>query len=325
MKLRVKRTLQPLIDENKILFGIGNLGLRRSISNTTENIAVLRFLNGEIKREDIDISDKQLNNKISKLRELGLLTTNNYSSSPRYSRNATFFEWMDTSSNVNPYKYQEKLFKTKVVILGIGGIGCAVAEHLVRAGVKYLKLVDFDTVEESNLTRQTTYFESDIGKSKLETCKKYLLKINSEIKVNTINRKISNVADLEDVIDSKDTIIINSMDKPAELDKWVDFIANKYNIPAVFGSYAATSTNVYPKIPEISMNYSDFLGEEQITEDCIIDNTFPMGTLSSVTAVAAGFVSYTAIMIITGLRVPREGIQMDFDGWSITKFPNQEK
>lgn len=322
-KLRIKRTLQPLIDRNKILFGIGNLGLRRTIPNNPENIELLKFLNNEIPRNEVKLSNDQIRTKINQLKKLGVLTTNTYSNTPRYSRNETFFEWMDTSSNVNPYKYQEKLFKSKVVVLGVGGIGCAVAEHLIRAGIRTIKLVDFDTVEESNLTRQTTYFEDDIGKSKLDACKRYLLKINSEIHVKTIKQKVSKYEDLEKMIDEQDSLIINSMDKPAELDNWVDSVSNKYRIPVVFGSYAATATNVYPKIPKVSMNYSDFLGEEQITEDCIIDNTFPMGTLSSVTAVAAGFVSYTAIMILTGLRTPKEGIQMDFDNWSIYKFPNQ--
>lgn len=275
-------------------------------------------------RNEVKLSNDQIRTKINQLKKLGVLTTNTYSNTPRYSRNETFFEWMDTSSNVNPYKYQEKLFKSKVVVLGVGGIGCAVAEHLIRAGIRTIKLVDFDTVEESNLTRQTTYFEDDIGKSKLDACKRYFLKINSEIHVKTIKQKVSKSSYLEKMIDEQDSLIINSMDKPAELDNWVDSVSNKYKIPVVFGSYAATATNVYPKIPKVSMNYSDFLGEEQITEDCIIDNTFPMGTLSSVTAVAAGFVSYTAIiMILTGLRTPKEGIQMDFDNWSIYKFPNQ--
>ncbi|WP_297815088.1 ThiF family adenylyltransferase [uncultured Lactobacillus sp.] len=322
-KLRIKRTLQPLVDGDKILFGIGNVGLRRTIPNNPENIELLKFLNDEIPRDQVRLSDDQIKNKIDQLKDLGVLTTNTYSDAPRYSRNETFFEWMDMSSNINPYKYQEKLFKSKVVVLGIGGIGCAVAEHLIRAGINKIKLVDFDTVEESNLTRQTTYFEDDIGKSKLDACKRYLLKINSEIHVETIKQKVSKYEDLEKIINTKDSLIVNSMDKPAELDNWVDTVSNKYNIPVVFGSYAATATNVYPKTPNVSLNYSDFLGKEQITEDCIIDNTFPMGTLSSVTAVAAGFVSYTAIMMLTGLRIPKEGIQMDFDGWSIYKFPNQ--
>lgn len=324
-KLRIKRTLQPLIDGDKILFGIGNLGLRRTIPNIPENIEMLKFLNGEISRDQVKLSDSQVMDKIDQLKNLGVLTTNDYSDSPRYSRNETFFEWMDMSSNVNPYNYQEKLFKSKVVVLGVGGIGCAVAEHLVRAGIKKIKLVDFDVIEESNLTRQTTYFEDDIGKSKLDVCKKYLLKIDSKIHVETIKQKISNYEDLEKIINKEDSLIINSMDKPAKLDNWVDSVSNKYNVPVVFGSYAATATNVYPKVPKLSIDYGDFLGEEQITEDCIIDNTFPMGTLSSVTAVAAGFVSYTAIMMLTGLRTPKEGVQMDFDGWTIYKFPNHKR
>lgn len=141
---------------------IESVGVRAVVQELNEK--VIKYLNGELDRKDLKISDQELINIIEKFRSLGLVTTNSYSGNSKYSRNISFFEWMDTSDNVDPNIYQEKLQKAKVAVFGVGGIGSAMAEYLVRAGVKNIKLVDFDTVEESNLTRQTAYVESDIIK-----------------------------------------------------------------------------------------------------------------------------------------------------------------
>lgn len=64
---------------------------------------------------------------------------------------------------------QEILSNASVLIAGVGGLGCFVAEMLVRNGIKKLVLVDYDTVSETDLNRQLLYTQSDIGKSKVET------------------------------------------------------------------------------------------------------------------------------------------------------------
>lgn len=319
MDLHIKRTLQPLISGDQIIFGIGNKGLIRKIPYSESSVMIIKYLNGEIPRKDLKVSDQKLSDCIDKFKSLGLITTNSYSDKPKYSRNISFFEWMDTSDNIDPNKYQEKLQRSKVAVFGVGGIGSAVAEYLVRAGVKNIKLIDFDIVEESNLTRQTAYVEDDINKPKIVACSEYLKKIDSTINVETVNCKITGPADIEANIDMETDLIVNSMDQPPELDGWFDEVSKKTKKAVIFSSYASTAANVYPKIPGVTRDYSEFLGKEQITKDCIIDNSFPMAAISSVTAMAAGMSSYYAIMFLTGIRIPKDAIQIDFDGWTILK------
>lgn len=297
---------------------IESVGVRAVVQELNEK--VIKYLNGELDRKDLKISDQELINIIEKFRSLGLITTNSYSDNSKYSRNISFFEWMDTSDNVDPNIYKEKLQKAKVAVFGVGGIGSAMAEYLVRAGVKNIKLVDFDTVEESNLTRQTAYVESDINKAKIQACSDYLKKIDSTVSVETVHCKITGPADIEANIDAETDLIVNSMDQLAELDSWFDEVSNKTKKAVIFSSYASTATNVYHKIPGVTRDYSEFLGKEQITKDCIIDNSFPMAAISSVTAMAAGMASYYAIMFLTGIRIPKDAIQIDFDGWTILKI-----
>lgn len=86
-------------------------------------------------------------------------------------------------------KIRKKLQKSCVGIAGLGGLGSNAAISLARAGVGRLVLVDFDKVEESNLTRQY-YFLKQIGQLKTKAMKENIKKIDPNIKVETINQKL---------------------------------------------------------------------------------------------------------------------------------------
>ena len=78
---------------------------------------------------------------------------------------------------------QKKIIKSKVLIIGMGGLGCPAAEFLTRAGVGTLGIIDYDNIDISNIHRQSLYNIGDIKKSKVLIAKKKLKKINSKIKV----------------------------------------------------------------------------------------------------------------------------------------------
>ena len=78
---------------------------------------------------------------------------------------------------------QKKIIQSKVLIIGMGGLGCPVAEFLTRAGVGNLGIVDPDNVDLSNIHRQSLYDINDLKKSKVIIAKKKLKKINSKTKV----------------------------------------------------------------------------------------------------------------------------------------------
>ena len=110
----------------------------------------------------------------------------------------------------------EKLKKAKVCILGLGGLGSNVAILLARSGIGYLKLVDFDIVEASNLNRQQ-YRISHIGMKKTEAIKTIIKEINPFVEVKTLNKKIdrenilSIVVDVEIVVEAFDVAETKAM------------------------------------------------------------------------------------------------------------------
>ena len=103
----------------------------------------------------------------------------------------------------------EKLKKAKVCILGLGGLGSNVAVLLARSGIGYLKLIDFDVVEASNLNRQQ-YRISHIGIKKTEAIKTIIKEINPFVEIDTLDIKVdrenilSVVEDIEIVVEAFD-------------------------------------------------------------------------------------------------------------------------
>lgn len=103
----------------------------------------------------------------------------------------------------------EKLKKVKVCILGLGGLGSNVAVLLARSGIGYLKLVDFDMVEASNLNRQQ-YRVSHIGMKKTEAMKSIIREINPFVETDILDIKVdreniySIVGDIEIVVEAFD-------------------------------------------------------------------------------------------------------------------------
>jgi tRNA A37 threonylcarbamoyladenosine dehydratase len=84
-------------------------------------------------------------------------------------------------------KESEKLKEKCVAVLGLGGVGGALAEALVRCGIGKLILVDHDTFEETNLNRQLFATMDTIGVSKVESAKKRLLNINPNLEIVSLD------------------------------------------------------------------------------------------------------------------------------------------
>jgi adenylyltransferase/sulfurtransferase len=104
---------------------------------------------------------------------------------------------------------QKKIISSKVLIIGVGGLGCPVAEFLSRAGVGVIGIVDNDTVNLSNIHRQSLYQTADIGKPKVDIVKKKIKLINPKTKVNIYKFRLNNI-NFKKIINNYDIIIDGS-------------------------------------------------------------------------------------------------------------------
>ncbi len=84
----------------------------------------------------------------------------------------------------------EILKNSKVIVFGIGGVGSFTVESLCRCGIGEISLVDFDTIDITNINRQIHAMSNNIGKYKVDEMKKRIELINPDIKVNTFKKKL---------------------------------------------------------------------------------------------------------------------------------------
>ncbi|MEW6555926.1 MAG: HesA/MoeB/ThiF family protein [Elusimicrobiota bacterium] len=145
-------------------------------------------------------------------------------------------------------KGQEKLKKATVFIAGAGGLGSSCAMYLAAAGVGNIKICDCDKTELSNLNRQILHGESKIGVNKAISAKITLAKINQDVNIEAIEKKITEKNIYQLVGNSQ--IIVDCMDNFS-----TRFILNKCSkikkIPLVHGSvYGLEGRLTFVKIPE---------------------------------------------------------------------------
>ena len=121
------------------------------------------------------------------------------------------------------------LSRIRIGIVGIGGIGCPLSQYLVNSGIKDLLLVDGDRVEKSNLNRQILFNSNDIGRKKVDVAKDKLKLINTECKINSIDKNINslNLNSLEEcsiVVDATDNWITSKLLNEYCLKKSINFL-----------------------------------------------------------------------------------------------------
>ena len=104
---------------------------------------------------------------------------------------------------------QKKILTSKVLVVGVGGLGSSAAEFLVRSGVGKLGIIDYDKVSLSNLHRQSLYETLHVGKSKVLVIKKILNRINPNTKVQTYNFRLNNI-NFKKIIKKYDYIVDGS-------------------------------------------------------------------------------------------------------------------
>ncbi|MDP4163344.1 MAG: ThiF family adenylyltransferase [Bacillota bacterium] len=202
---------------------------------------------------------------------------------------------------------QKKIGRSRVAIVGMGALGTVIANHLVRSGVGFVRIIDRDLVELSNLQRQSLYTEQDaLGHiPKVIAAQRKLKEINSMVEIEAILTDL-NVENAEELL--KDVnVIIDGTDNFATRYLMND-VAIKWGIPWVYGG-AVSSRGMFAaiipgKTPCYRCLFPDIpagLGE---TCDTI-------GVLSSITDIIGSFQAVEAIKILVGAQTNPNLEQLD--------------
>ncbi|MFX0042497.1 MAG: ThiF family adenylyltransferase [Candidatus Hodarchaeota archaeon] len=111
---------------------------------------------------------------------------------------------------------QKKLLESKITLVGLGALGSPVAYYLAAAGIGNLKIIDYDTVEPSNLHRQILHFTKDIDRKKTESAIEKLNMLNPDSIIEIINEKIT-AKNAKEILKDSDFVIEGSDNFPTKM------------------------------------------------------------------------------------------------------------
>jgi adenylyltransferase/sulfurtransferase len=207
---------------------------------------------------------------------------------------------------------QERLLQSRVLIVGLGGLGCPAALYLAAAGVGHLRLADGDTVELSNLQRQIGHGEADLGQSKVSSAAQRIAALNSDTAVTTLALRLDyegllrELADIDLVVDASDSFTTRFA---------VNRACVEAAVPLVSGAAIRSEGQVAVFNPAVGSPcyrcvYTDTAGDEELS-------CSESGVLAPMVGVIGSLQALEAVKLLSGFGEPVVGAMLLLDGWSL--------
>lgn len=217
---------------------------------------------------------------------------------------------------------QEVLLNSRVLLIGVGGLGCAAAQYLVAAGIGLITLVDDDKVDRSNLQRQVLHGEADVGINKCESAKQSLQLVNSECKIECINQRID--ADKLTQCLAHHDIIVDCCDNFATRNL-LNQASVKNKMPLISGAAIRMEGQVSSFIPNLKnacyQCLSHMFSEQELS--CV-----EAGVMSPIVGIVGSIQALEAIKVLTQFGQPLVNQLMLFDAttmeWQTFKIPKNK-
>lgn len=204
---------------------------------------------------------------------------------------------------------QQRIGASHIALIGVGGLGCAAAQYLVSSGVGKLTMCDFDSVAESNLSRQILYRDTDLGRLKTEVAIESLQKLNSSTQLRSVTTRMRD-EDMGVLFPGCDLVIDTSDNFGTRLAVNRSCLAHKK--PWIMASCIRMEGQLILMRPDLSGQacYRCAYGEAPNTlEDCP-----GAGVFAPVAGIVGTSAAYFALAQLAGMRPP-EGLHL-FDATS---------
>jgi adenylyltransferase/sulfurtransferase len=205
---------------------------------------------------------------------------------------------------------QQRLAAAHVVVIGAGGLGSAVLPALAAAGVGTIAIVDDDTVDDSNLHRQTLFGPSDVGRPKADAAADAMAALAPDVTILRHPIRFAPGVTFDLLLDAD--LLIDGSDNPATRYLANDAAAVR-GIPMVWGSALRWSGQVGVAWDEKGVDYRDLFPEEPGAEG---DTCEVAGVLPTVCAVVGAMMASEAIKLLTGAGEPLVGRVAVYDALS---------
>jgi len=214
---------------------------------------------------------------------------------------------------------QEKLKKSRVLVVGVGGLGSPAALYLVATGIGEVILVDSERVELSNLNRQVLYWTRDIGKFKVESASEKLRELNPNVRIRGYSRRADEEL-LDQLVHEADLVIDG-------LDNWktrfmLNRICVKHRKPLIHAGVYGVYGQLLVVVPGITPCLQCVMVKEPPERG-------PLPVLGTTPGLLAMIQVTEAIKILTGYGEPAlnrlivyNGYTMEFREVTISRNPN---
>lgn len=204
-----------------------------------------------------------------------------------------------------------KLASAHVVLVGMGGIGCPALQYLTAAGIGRLMLIDDDSIDLSNLQRQTLFTPADVGQSKAKVAARWVQAFDAETCVTAIAERIT-PANAPTLLQGADVILDGTDNFATRL--LVSDTATRLHtalVSAAIGRFQAQVGTFRGWLPDAPC-YRCFVGDAFDAEDC--DTCAEQGVLGAMVGLVGSFAAMEVVRAITGFGDDPAGKLHLFDG-----------
>ncbi len=208
---------------------------------------------------------------------------------------------------------QQRLGSARILVLGLGALGTVAADQMVRSGIGFVRLIDRDFVELSNLQRQSLFDEEDVRNNlpKAAAAKARLEGINSGVQIEAIVDDV-NPSNVEDYITDVD-LILDGLDN-FETRFVINDACAKHGKPWIYTAAVGSYGLVMPILPAVSPCLRCLLGSLPAPGSSPTCDT--AGVIAPITHAIASIQAAEALKFLTGNLSPSEVRLISYDVWA---------
>ena len=205
------------------------------------------------------------------------------------------------------FEGQEALKAAKVLLVGLGGLGCAAGQYLAASGIGSMTLLDFDTVSLSNLQRQTLHSDATLGQPKVDSARAALARINPGVQFTCINALLDEAALAEQI--AAHDLVLDCTDN-VQIRNQLNAGCFAHKVPLVSGAAirmeGQVSVFTYREGEPCYRCLSRLFGENALT--CV-----EAGVMAPLVGVIGSLQAMEAIKLLAGYGTPAAGKIVMYD------------
>lgn len=323
---KIKDSVDLFLSDNKyVMVYYMNTRQRKSFRVNDGLINLLENIDGErslkelkdIMRLYYNVSNEDVETVIAMMLDSRIVTEVNFNNDiltiydiDRYTRQINYFSEF-LGSEEKGLKAQKKITNTHVLVFGCGAVGGDIVLELVMAGIRKITLYDFDSVNNSDISRHMYFSKGTVGTKKVDALKQMVKKIDSKVEVITLDESMRPEDEIEEIIVRAD-FVVNTMDEPyiGYTSAKISRICVKYNIPHfIAGGFdahlASTGELVIPYVTPCvecyATHFKEKLKDWKPKKHPVKTRFTEIGGLASMSLFSASFACIEIIKHIAGL------------------------